>query len=562
MPLQYFGRKLIPAPLVNVVKNYVTNGGGSKLGTRYDITVEGTILPYRGSPSGNYSSPSTAFWELSNYPPDDTPTATPGESFNLILRKQEAIRWLFAQEGKSFEYQAEGGLPVVKCNPRIVSVDFPKNENNWTTTSDYVIRLDTDSLSIDGEPIEDSFAQDLLSSASEAWQFDENVGRNGLGYSVSHTVSAQGIVGYEGNGNKVGGNDGWQNAKVFCDARATGTVDSTMMTATIGTNTWIGGDYTRGVTSDENGGSYSITETWNIQPTDTFTEKSFNVNFGADGTITAVYNGTIRGISDGQRTGSPQAITAAKNAVPTDAQAKTEITSAIGSLFTGNTIPDSPSSKTIAVSDIDGTVTFSFEYNLSDEDDFSRQFEATINFDLNSSSYVVSLSTTIQGHGDTAAERLTNARSGILSDSAARTKAIGILGSQIPGGVTISTTVRNKNTVIDETRGSIRSSVSWDDTTAENNLDITVRTQNPASVFASIAIPGRSAGPIIQNMSTVTAEIVTVIIVGVNQTTQPDGLTLALAQLSNPGSYMTIGNEESYNAVKKRYDGTFRFLNT
>ena len=41
-----------------------------------------------------------------------------------ILRKQEAIRILFSEDGHNFEIQPWDGGPSSKCNPRIQSIEF------------------------------------------------------------------------------------------------------------------------------------------------------------------------------------------------------------------------------------------------------------------------------------------------------------------------------------------------------------------------------------------------------------------------------------------------------
>ena len=130
------GRKIIPAPLLSITKNYNSDEDGTKRGTLYSINVQGTLLPYRGSPSGNYSTLETAFWTLSGQPPDQPVGVTDGESFDLLLRKQEALRWFFSENGGTFEWQPLGGQPPVRCYPRIISIDFP--EGQWADRSDYV----------------------------------------------------------------------------------------------------------------------------------------------------------------------------------------------------------------------------------------------------------------------------------------------------------------------------------------------------------------------------------------------------------------------------------------
>jgi hypothetical protein len=106
-------------------KSYDTDGDGTKRGSAYRITLTGTFVPFRGSPSGSYTSLDQAFWTLSGDPPDET-YAGGNEDFNHILRKQEALRWLFSEDGGILEWQPSGGQPPVKCYPRVLSISFPE----------------------------------------------------------------------------------------------------------------------------------------------------------------------------------------------------------------------------------------------------------------------------------------------------------------------------------------------------------------------------------------------------------------------------------------------------
>ena len=171
----YDNKAIIPAPLVTITKAYRSSGDGDKHGINYEISLVGTLLPFKGSPSGNYplGDPSDAFWTLGGYPPDETYVGgdTP---FVRLERKQEALRWLFRQDGKILEWYGGAGSPV-KCRPRILSINFP--EGQWVNRCEYRIDLEAEYLT--GIVDEDVFDGSGIQDVSEEWQFNEVPGHNG-----------------------------------------------------------------------------------------------------------------------------------------------------------------------------------------------------------------------------------------------------------------------------------------------------------------------------------------------------------------------------------------------
>lgn len=560
MSLSYNLKKIIPAPIVTINKSINVTGDKTKLGTIYDITLDGTLVAFKGSPSGNYSDINNAFFTLSGDPPDEIASFTNGDDFNNILRKQEALRNLFGKDGKSLEWQPAGGQKVVKCNPRVKSVSFEPGRGQWTQGTDYSISLEADWIFINGFPLEDIESSGLLQSATESWSFQEIQGNNGSGFQVTHNVSAQGVAGFDENGNLFEGKYAWEHARDYVSTKISGVVDTDIMFAAVGSSGFIGGSFSKNTIIDETAGTFNVTEQWTIRPQNTFIQKTFNIVFQEDGNIIVTFTGNINAVVEGERSGSLEAITEAKKSIPTNAEAQAEITAIIGDLITPNVIPDAPNSKTIAINQQDGTITFVYTYNTSELTTADISFDAILSSDINSGTDTLTLNTLIQGKGETSLEKTNNAKAALLNDTDARTKAIDIIGATLLTNITISTTHRSKNTSINEKQGLIRGSISWDNITQNNGIEITVRTQNPISVFASIPIVGRAAGPVIQNMNTVTSESITVTVNGINQLTKPNGLNLALLELSNPALYLTVQNDEFFDSSRKKYTGTFRFL--
>lgn len=565
MPLSYNGRKIIPAPLVNVNKVYYKSGDGSKTGTVYELSLTGTLLPFKGSPSGTYpiGHPSQAFWTLSDYPPDET-YAGNGADFASINRKQEALRWLFSQEGKSLEWQGVGGQPVVKCNPRIKSIIFP--EGIWADKCDYSVELEADWIYVPGggDLYEDTFNVNLIVEATEDWQFQEQEGHNDTVFSVTHNVSAKSILGYDETGTEIG--PAWSGAKTWCDSKITGSVDSILMLNAVGYDSWIGGSYSKSTSINERDGSCSIVEAWIISPNVTFTDKSFSISQDMNNDIIDVsYNGTIYGISDGTHTGNSQAIANAKSAVPTNAQAKTEATSTLTDFLGDNVIPNAPTQKDITINNNNGTVAFSFNWSAGEDSTYTQENEATLSFNSSDGLYEVVLTVNINGVGEDNDTRLTNAKAAIPTDADARILALTILSGQIPGGVTISTAHVSKSTAINEGQGSVQLSWTWN-SSDENNVDVQVEITYPQIITAQIVIPGRIAGPIIQKMNTRTAQQVSVTYNSENNSSKPDSDTIAVLMNTYGGvidygqwhidSWVLENDRETWNPITGKYSRT------
>jgi len=560
--LRYSGKAIIPAPLVTLNKTYQTTEDGGKIGANYDITLTGTLLPFKGSPSGHYTNLADAFWELSNYPPDES-YAENNEDFNSILRKQEAIRWLFSQDGQSLEWQPQSGQPVVKCNPRILDISF--TEGIWTQRCDYTIRLQADWIYINGTlSHEDTFNFDLIESAGEAWSFEDMEGREGQMFRVTHDVNARGILGYDETGSKYDGEEAWQHAKAWCDTKAIGLIPSGVLTSIIGVDTWMGGAYTKTSSIGSFDGTYSIKESWTLGSGNHYIEKSFSIDYSQENDEYRVrYDGIVYGVSSNKAAGDVSAMDIARDYVPSQSMARAEALIAVGTLLGGATIGESPYVKSVGLNQSQGTASFSYEWNSTENPDVLIYYEANVNYTSENSQYVITLSADIRGLGDTSEEKLNNARGAVPSDAAAREKAIEIIDSLIPDTSVVSNTIRTKVSAVNEKSGTIRVSWTWD-TSSDNQLEVSIQDQNRAQITAILPIPGRLLGPVIQDMNTVNEKITTITIKGKGYTARPSSSvmrTMCDEYLSIPSSgFIMIGDSENWSPTAFTYDRTIRYL--
>lgn len=566
----YDSKAIIPSPLVTINKIYRTSSDGDKHGSSYEISLTGTLLPFKGSPSGNYSlgDPSSAFWTLGGYPPDDTYVGghTP---FAMLERKQEALRWLFREDGKILEWYGDGTSPV-KCRPKIKSISFPQGQ--WADRCDYSIEFEAEYLT--GLDDEDVFETSGLQNVSEEWQFNEIQGFSGTVYEINHVTSAQGVMTFD----VITGNEtqAWENAKIWCDDKISGIPDTDFVTYATGFSNWVNGSYKKNTNIAEKNGSYAVTETWIIheaglgETSTVYTEKSFSTTIRSeDDEIEVNYNGTIYGLREQEHPGGPSAINAAKSAIPTNAEAKTETENALGSLLGDYEIPVSPTQKDITINNKDGIVTFGFNWSAGEDENYSQTNEATISYSSSDGVYTLVLSVDIEGKGDTSTIRLDNARDNIPSDTTARTLAQTLVGSQKPDSVTFTGTHISKTSAINETRGSSRTSWTWTDKD-ENNVDIAVEIAYPQILSAKIEIPGRIAGPVIQRINTATAQQITVTYRSEGHgSTKPNSDTIADTMDDAggvpygpaispwyPGSYILESDRENWNPVTGKYSRT------
>lgn len=561
MPLTYDSKKIVPGPLVTLNKTYRASEDGGKLGSQYDITLHGTLLPFRGSPSGHYTVPESGFWTLGGDPPDEVYQGN-NEDFNSLLRKQEALRWLFGRDGKSLEWQPSGGQPVVKCNPRVTNLSFA--EGQWADRCDYTIELTADWVYINGTRYEDDFALGLIAAASDQWTFDEIIGREGQSYQVTHTISANGLIGYDVSGSLLDGKAGWEHARDWVEARVSGSIDPAVMRAAIGADDWISGSYTKGIVTDKTAGSFQIAETWLVGPSDHYTEKTFLIEWDSNYCEYRIrYEGLIVGLAAGLRSGSSEALTAAKAAVPSIANARAEATAMVSGLLDGKTLLNYPDVKTVALNQKEGTATFSFEWSTSENTNATVVFTANLAWNADSGLYTLSLTQEIQGHGMDPATKLGNAKAAMLIDSQARTKALALVADQLPPGATISNTLKAKSSSINERQGIISLSWTWDDS-PEHNLDVVVTIKERGAVTAIIPIPGRIQGPIVQDMNTTSEKTAQVSIRGQHYDSKPvlaDMLTLAHTYLGIASIGFKIATPtEAWNPIRKTYSLDVSYL--
>ncbi len=167
MPLLIGTKKLIPAPILNIQRNVKFAADGSPINTDYSITLNGTLLPNRGSPR------SDGFW-MSAGDPDNESNITDADRFNSIIKKQSLLRDALAVTGYKLTYSAPG-YPTVEFYPTLNSITF--DQGPWVVNSTYQISLTAPNLitdSISDQAVWDSgYLNYNLSSIGDSYSVKE-----------------------------------------------------------------------------------------------------------------------------------------------------------------------------------------------------------------------------------------------------------------------------------------------------------------------------------------------------------------------------------------------------
>ncbi len=352
----YNGSRLIPAPLISIVKQVERTEDQTKIGVTYRLTVIGTIVAFMGSPMTNGT-----FWNQPEYPPDeDIPAAS---RLKAILRKQEAIMELFSEDGHQFEVQSGDGTQPMKCNPRLVDINIP--EGQWFDRCEYTITLECDVLSINGQVLGEEEFDEFISQASESWNFETDETPEGINlprtYRLTHTVSATGKRFYDETGELV--SPAWHQARNYVTARLGYSSEVASNSGVNNLPSYYGGyNMARLSQQDELAGNYSVTESWILTSGNALEE--FNVEAKTDsstGVTSVSVQGTITGLEERDNNMS-LLVTKYTNAESKWGNVESSLLTR-AQHYTGLLLNPFTLSKLVARNDINGVISYSYEYD-------------------------------------------------------------------------------------------------------------------------------------------------------------------------------------------------------
>ena len=361
MTISYNSKYIIPAPYINLQKTYTRTEDMSKVSPSYKMVLTGKLVPHKGSPTS-----SGDFWTSAGYPPDETGV----DAFDSLLNKQEAIRHLFADDGKMFEVKSCTGTSIL-CRPIVDDIQF--SEGNWFSYIDYSINLTATRISGALANEDDLKGNDFpqhLSSVKETWSLEQTDEQEGIElgsvHNLSHSLNAVGYTTYNSSGVE---SRGWQEAREWVYPRLG--LDTAILTGSSGIGLpayYSGYNYKRTEETDETGGSYSVNETWTITSGNTIEDFTVNIRIPTDSYIVGVTaEGNIRGLE------TSGVYNSTSNTKWDNALSKYTTLAGTSNI---NTIYDrtqtysgysnlnpAPVSKTIAKNPVNGTINYTWEYD-------------------------------------------------------------------------------------------------------------------------------------------------------------------------------------------------------
>lgn len=361
MPVKINDKYLIPAPLVDFNKEYLTADNGETIGAQYTINLAGLLLANKGNPvvdSGTFLSTfSTDSWTSTKSPDDD-----PNHSLDLddsllsLMSKQEEIRKLFsigqAVQVEILDLNLRSGGRGIKFVGNVQSINFAQ-EGRWVNPCPYTISLTTSNFlsSADSGDFSNNYSEDefkyFVKSASENWTINEAdeklyAGTNSQNtikvYNLTHNVSAVGQAAYTASGvytasgdrsqtnngrydaPYVNGLSPWQQASGYVyDVIQANSTNFVSGIYDIGNGTFAFGDTFFGNNGtdvyvvaerilsedvDVKGGIYSVNETFKIYPSGDFNNGypvihtiNANVSRSDQGITNVSIDGNVKGLN-------------------------------------------------------------------------------------------------------------------------------------------------------------------------------------------------------------------------------------------------------------------------
>ena len=271
-----------PKPLFNINKEYIKTPAGTGLGTRYNITLEGDLLPYKAD---NYDGGITG-----------------------VFSGIQSLRDAFDTDYKPFFLGCFGDAPIVSGHPKITSFDVNFEGDNYVQRASYTIGLNLPTLIGSGfetvGPETDSLHSYGIISYTDDFSLeftDETVGgRIALGdttidipsvYSVTHNISAQ--------GEPLSGHDPAYLAQQFVSSKLgfsneMGAVSGILNASGVACNNF------RSISINKTEGTCNATETFIINPSGQYKEDfEISANTSVEEPFTSIdINGTIQGYAN------------------------------------------------------------------------------------------------------------------------------------------------------------------------------------------------------------------------------------------------------------------------
>ena len=420
-----------PMPRYSISRENLSTGDGTFMGTKFTINVTGTAIINSADNAQDITIKG------------QRQSRVMGEGLTVM----QVLRESFPNQGTGkLEISPYGGLPNIMTfdDARLLSVDLPEQneESAGVQTLEYSFVFEAyeeDSNNTNtgstGGPVKPSYK---LSSVDESWELAEadeffyqsdapnssNTNLNKV-YTLTHTVSATGLKKYSSPGTLAADGEAFRQAVQWVKTRLVydPTVEITKdlmgddtffqskflpvemnapdTTDDLGFNLKRGGastesnpaykgyNHTRSVSSDQNVGSYSVTDTWTLSQVGFESTHSLEFNFegdiNAEGNSVTV-NATFQGLStaDSRSTqidkyaGALKAFNTVKPLIPALALKVYEDS---GGTFALNT--DLKLSESVGHNKVSGTITYSVSFNDYDKPNTENAITERITINYN-----------------------------------------------------------------------------------------------------------------------------------------------------------------------------------
>lgn len=346
----YASKLIQPVQTISISKRYDTTPAGDIIGKVFTIQVNGTLVSYKGSPNS-----SGGFWTSSGSPSDES--LTEEEKFASILRKQEAMRTLFSAHGQQFEIAPLDGSQSMRCNPRIISLEF--QEGLWVDTCPWTLVLETDEL----YPLQEDEFDSYILSAEESWNIETSDPEDEVKprtYILTHNLNAVGKLFYDDTGTS---SPAWEQARNWVLPRLG--FDSTIALSSGVNNlpSYYGGyNHVRTENVDKTNGSFSVNETWVLASGTALEDFTIQTRSDlSDGRQHVTIDGTITGLE--QRDNNLGLVKSKWE----NALSKFNVVESLllnrAQTYSGFNLNSIPVSKTTGRNPVTGSISYSYEYD-------------------------------------------------------------------------------------------------------------------------------------------------------------------------------------------------------
>ena len=273
---------LEPKPLFNINKEYIKTPAGTGLGTRYNLSLEGSLIP----------SVSHGF----------------DQSITGVFNAVESLRGAFDTDYKPFFLGCIGEAPIVSGHPKITAFDVNYEGDNYTQRATYSISLNLPTLVGTGfetvGPETDDLSSHGIISYSDDFSLefaDERVGGSvTVGddtidipsvYSLTHNVTAQ--------GEPFSGLDPTHLAQQFVGTKLGFTNEMSGVASILNSSGVVCNNF-RTVSVNKTDGTCNASETFVINPSGRYREDfEISTNTSLEDAYTTIdINGTIQGYAN------------------------------------------------------------------------------------------------------------------------------------------------------------------------------------------------------------------------------------------------------------------------